>query len=181
VERSEKTFCTKSTATLESGEHALADLRLAAHALPRLDRRLEDRVEARAHRPRLRGRVVGALHLGEDLVLAEHERVEARRHAEQVRDGLRALVAVEDGLDLREGLPRRLGEELREALVGRVRVELDAVARREEHGLPCARDGDGPLLRLDLGARRDRELLPHLERRGAVRQADNPEIHSRRF
>src|SRR5205085_1893746 len=56
-----------------------------------------------------------------------------------------------------------------------VRVELDAVARREEHGLARAGRGDGPLLGLELGARRDGELLPDLERRRAVREPDDAE------
>ena len=77
-----------------------ADRRLAAGALRRGDRAVAQAVQHRAEAARLLGRLVGVLHLAEDLRLAEHHRVEAGRHAERVPHRRLALEPVEVLLDL---------------------------------------------------------------------------------
>ena len=147
---------------------ALADRRLRAGLAAGVQRLPEHAVEQQARRPGL----VCRTHLAEDLALAGHERVEARRDAEEVQRGGLVVQAVERVLDLR--LER--GERLDRVRFGgldvlRGDVELGAVARREANGL-------AELVRKRarvLGVERD--ALAELDRRVMVRGADENEAH----
>ena len=79
---------------------ALADGRLGAHALAHFERVPEQAVEDDAGATAFAGLLVGGLHLGDDLRLADDHRIEARGDAEQVRDGPVPGVAVQARLEL---------------------------------------------------------------------------------
>ena len=76
-------------------DRVAADRGLGARALGGGDRPVAQRVQHRAQAARLLRGLVGLLHLPEDLRLAEHHRVEARRHAEGVAHRRLALEPVE--------------------------------------------------------------------------------------
>ncbi len=120
---------------------ALVDRRLAGHAFGGLQGRLKGRVQQRASGPFLGGRLVGLLHLGEDLRLADHHAVQAGGDRKQV---LRRLVArpqtevLDDRRRLQFVEPGEKGGQLRSAralgvLAGG--VEFHAVAGGKQHGL----------------------------------------------
>ena len=81
---------------------ALADRRLGAHALARLERRAEELVGQRAGRARVERELVGALDLALDLGLADDHRVQPADDAVQVARG----VAVAQRVDALEQLGR---------------------------------------------------------------------------
>ena len=92
---------------------ALADRRLVAHALPGLERLVEEPVGDRAGRVPLVRRLVGLADLGEDLRLAGHHRVEAAGDAEQVARRRLAAVDVEHRLEPLGGVAREMAEAAR--------------------------------------------------------------------
>src|SRR5581483_985178 len=142
---------------------ALADRRLAAHALADGERLAKDTVE---HRPR-RHRFIRGPHLSEDLALAGNERVEAGRDAEEVT---RCINLVQPIGDVGERLAcEELERGDRLGLVDPGEIELGAIARREAH-------------RVAERAREPRSLLhgqghplTQLHRRDVVRQPDDGE------
>jgi hypothetical protein len=130
-------------------------------------------VQHRARGARRLGQREGVLHLPEDLRLAQHHGVEARRDAEGVERGLVAGRSVEQRLQLP---PRHaaVAPEPAERLGARLArdrghsVDLDPVAGREDHDLvqeaAAGQIGeDLPDLLLLQG-----QLLAHRHRRGAV-------------
>ena len=161
---------------------ARAEAGLRPHALADGERRVEEAIEHRPRRARVgRGRV-RLFHLPEDLRLADHERIEAGRHAEQMprRLEVREVVGVRrhvGGHDLvvvaqeaEEVLPRRLGLLARD-------VHLRAVARRHDDRL--AR-GSAPRERAQRRlqiARLEIDALAQLHRRGAMTQSDEQQMH----
>ena len=127
---------------------------------------------------RVLGRLVRALHLAEDLRLAGNEGVEPGGHPEKVESGLPILLDVQGALELRARQARQrdeLGDCLLARRLGVVRgdVEADAVAGREGDRL-AQRAGEPPrqLPRYEVV---EREPLPQLDRRVAVRGADEEE------
>ena len=71
----------------EADRHgAFAQCCLGAHALADAERPPENVPEDRPDTPFVGGRLARILHLAENLRLADHERIEPRRHAKQVRD-----------------------------------------------------------------------------------------------
>ena len=63
--------------------------------LATLKARVVEPLQPAAQRAAVLGRGVGVLELAQDLRLAHHHRIQAGRHAEQVMDGVAALVPVE--------------------------------------------------------------------------------------
>ena len=113
------------------------DGRLGAGPLARLERVAEQQVERRPGRALLLGHRPGAADLPQDLVLAEHGRLQPGGHREQVGHGGLVVLAVEVGLQV---LGRQVGqaaEEVADVGEGAVEalgdgVDLGAVARREQ-------------------------------------------------
>ena len=68
----------------------LVERGFAGHALGHADGRLKNAVGQGAGALAVLGQLVGLLHLGEDLRLADHHAVEAGRHGEQVPHGVLA-------------------------------------------------------------------------------------------
>ena len=151
---------------------------MRAHVLGNGKRALEQAVEHQPQRARRLGGLYRLLHLAQDLRLAQHHRIEPARDAKRMRNGflLRQRVDV-----LRQ---RRLGhamegfEPLHDRLgFGAIEVDLGPVAGRQDRRL------------LDLwlaeeiaqcGTQRihlERKALPHLERRGAVVEAEGVQRH----
>ena len=124
-------------------------------------------------------------HLAEDLALADDHRVEAGRHAEEVRDRRVVVVRVQDARRIPRGRRPTIGEEVEDVRHRRVElrgvgVDLGAVARGEQHDLgevlarPRATGAPWP------GATgRHRHPFAQLDRRGAVVQADDDHRHER--
>ena len=117
--------------------------------------------------------LVRVTHLAEDLPLARHERVEAGRHAKEVKRRSLAPEAVELDLALGESRARAL---LRLIGIGVSQVELSPVARREADGLSAVRQALGEPSR---GVEIERDALPHLDRSEPVRGADEDEVHAK--
>ena len=87
---------------------------------------------------------VGVADLAEDLLLADDERVESGGHGEEMLDGGLGVAHVGVPGHLVDGHARVVAEYLADRLESRVEgiddgVDLDAVARRDDHGL-----GDRP-------------------------------------
>ncbi len=162
---------------------ALADGRLGAHALADFERVPEQAVEDDAGATALAGLLVGGLHLGDDLRLADDHRVEARGDAEQVGDGRVPRVAVEARLELADGHSGVLRQALdgslaRRQRVATVEVQLGAVAGAQSEGF-----AGGPAVQQLLGhAQRaalvEGETLAQFERGGLVRDAGDDDEHS---
>ncbi len=124
-----------------------ADCGLGPGALADLHRLTEDARHERSDHRLVLGDPPRLPHLPEDLALTDDHRVDAGRHAEQVRDGGVVVVRVQVVAD-RVGIERRLvGEEVADVLHRRVEaraacVDLGAVARRERprprRGSRCA-------------------------------------------
>ena len=152
------------------------DLRLGPYPLGRAERLAHQRVEHRPRRPGGLGQRERVLHLPQDLGLAQHHRVEARRHPEGVERGLLAGHRVEQGLQISprepamgsqatEGGRPRLSRHRRDA------VDLHPVAGGEDHDLveePAPGEVSEDLADLVL---LEGELLAQLHRRGTVAQA----------
>jgi hypothetical protein len=160
---------------------AFTQARFAADALADAERGCEQAVRERPCRFEPAGRGERALHLPEDLGLADDERVEPGGHAEQV--GRRVEPAVDDDMR-RERVPGHAVVLADEPAAGFRRVvglgagvDFGAVAGREHHGF--ARE-------LALGQRRQggveaaaREVhaFAQLDRRGPVTDPDGKQPH----
>ena len=124
---------------------ALVDGGLGGHATGDADGRLKGRVQQRPGVVVLDGRLVGLLHLGENLRLADHHAVETGGHGEQVPHRLFADVMIQVRRDLRRIELVEAGQKARHLLAagghGRLagRVDLDAIARREQHRFRLAK------------------------------------------
>jgi hypothetical protein len=156
----------------------LRDASLAADALRDRERLVEAAVQHLSRRPIAAAARVLLLQLAEDLRLSDHQRVEARRDAEEVADRVAPDVRVEvrgergraDAVLVRE--VRREGR-AEPGGIGAAGDDLDAVARRHD-----GRFGD-PLERHEASQRlvelpvREREALAQLDRGRAVVQTDD--------
>ncbi len=122
------------------------DAGLGADTLGDRERAVEGLVEDRARGAGTGRRHVLLLHLPEDLRLADHHRIEARRDAEEMADRVAAVVDVEVGREGRSlDRPRAREERLDGGRDDRWRLgdpgdDLDAVAGREDRGLVHAGD-----------------------------------------
>ena len=120
-------------------DRVVGDACLRAHALARRDGAVEESVEHRARRARLARDRVRLLDLREDLALAEHERIKARGHVEEVADAFLVDERVEVSVDVLV-VARQVEQELLERRDIFLRiiddgVHLAAVAGREHDGL----------------------------------------------
>ena len=164
---------------------AFAERRLGADPLADAERPVERLAQERSGAVTLGGGLEGVLHLSEDLRLADHERIESRRHAEQVPR--RRHVAVGEQVR-QEGVARELVilAEKRDDLfasalgVGAGDVDLRAIAGGEDDRFGGGRSRDE---RLDGGAdvaAREIELLPQVHGRRSMTHAEEKQVHSRR-
>ncbi len=167
---------------LRHAGRALAQLRLGAHALTHAQRPVHQPVEEEPRRARLNGQTVCGAHLAEYLVLPHHLRLQPRRHAEEVLDGLLPVVA-EQG----RGVLQRLGaleacdvgEHVLDGvlpLAGDV-VDLRAVAGVQHQGLLedlLLPDGLQELRHQPAG---EGDLLPHVHGGGVMIDADDGDVH----
>jgi hypothetical protein len=114
-----------------------------------------------------------------DLGLADHRRVQARGHPEQVRDGILATVGVPGRRQARGALAAAPGEPAAERVhrCGRrgQRVQLGAVARRQDDRRGDAGDGSQVGEQRAGGRLVQRDALAEVDRRGLVRDADRDE------
>ena len=161
---------------------ALGQLGLAAHALAGGERGVEQAVEERAGRVLIGRRGVGLLHLAEDLRLADDQRIEPGGDAEQVAGGVglgagvdvRAQIVGRHRARRREEAGHRLVAVL-EAVAGR--VQLGAVAGREQHHLAERRIAGQRRHRVAEIAGRERQPLAQLDGRRVVAHAEDQESH----
>ena len=161
-----------------------ADGRLRAHALGHGERAVTHRAERALERPGGDGRLVGLLDLPEDLRLAEHHRVEARRDAEHVLDRVVAALVVEirrevvaaagaavAGQLLADGAQRRVDARRRPTAARARRPRRDC--RSRETAPRRARVGPRAARALRAARRPRRELLAHIDGRRPVRETDD--------
>ena len=146
-----------------------------------MERLAEEAVEQRAGGADLEG----VPHLAEDLALARHERVEAGGDAEQVQRGAVVAEPVEHRSERRAVVAREREQRGARALVQVVarvvarEVELGAVARREHDRLaPVSASSPASAARA-VGV--DRDALPQLDGRLAMRDADESEPHDAKW
>ena len=166
------------------GDGTLAEGRFGAHALADRKRRREELVQKGTRAAPLGGDAERVLDLSQHLGLADHQRVKAGSHPEQV---VRHLIVL-TGEQMRHELVGRqlviLGEEphqflpgLRDVLAGD--IQLRPVAGREHHGLgrtgPCAE-------RLHRGAdvaAGEVQPFPQFHGGRAMTDAEKKEVHAR--
>ena len=115
------------------------DARLSPHPLARSNRPMKQRIQHRRGRPGVVRHRIGVLHLGEYLPFADDQRIKARRHAEQMPDGVLMHEAIQVRLhiliDAGQVRPKVL-QCFRAALgVVRHRVNLATVAGGKHHRL----------------------------------------------
>ena len=155
---------------------------LGADALADGERRVKEAVEDRPDHLHLGRDGVGFLHLAEDLRLADDERVEARRDAEEVTRGVEVGDVVDVGRDLRRVDAVELADERHQIaprggeIVAR-RVHLGAVAGRQHHGLPRRPARRQRAERLVHAARVEVDPLAQLDRRGPMADSDEKQMH----
>jgi hypothetical protein len=156
------------------GGRILADRRLGAHLLARVQRLAEQPVEDRAGHPGL----VGLADLAEDLALTGNHRVEPGRDAEEVQRRRLVGQTVEDTAELVLGQAAHAHQrgERADLRVGPDQVELGAVAGRKADGLAVTREPAGELGRL---VQRDECALPHRHGRRLVGKPDERQHHEK--
>ena len=157
----------------------LVDGRFAGHAPRHPQRRLKQRVHQRPRVVLLGGHLVGLLHLGQDLRLAEDHAVETRGHGKQVLHGrlvavlietfdhLGRIEAVEAGQELGDLIERRLGLALRGG------VDFHPIAGRQQHGLDARKHPPPMVQRLAGLLGREGQPLPVGERRAVMAAPDD--------
>ena len=122
------------------GGAGLVDIGLGVDALAGPQRGLRQRVDARADRALLRGGLVGAAHLADDLLLAYHHGIQAGGHGHQVLGRGVGIAHVEVVAQLLLSHAGNLGEHAHDFLHAGVEgvgdgVDLHAVAGGDDHGL----------------------------------------------
>ena len=128
------------------------------------------------------GRGVGAAHLPEHLLFADHGRIQAAGDGEQVLDGRLGVPDVGVLGEVAEAHSGMFGEHLsdhRKAAVEGLdhRVDLDAVARGQHHGLGHQRGLQHLVDDLGLIGLVGAQLLQHRHGRAAVRNAEKQNAH----
>ena len=126
--------------------------------------------------------LVSRFELTEDLGLTDYQAVQARGHPKEVQEGGLPVMHIEVGrelnglraTDLREGQDE-LGAGLSSVVAGR--PQLDAIARRDDEGLPTAGDLSSPRGGGDQGLIGQRVLLANRDRRRLVRQPEDQKLH----
>ena len=131
-----------------------------------------------------RRRVVGVLHLAQDLRLSDDQGIEARSHAEHVADRLLVPVGIHVRCEAAERYALLLGDERPNS-----GVRCRDVRRMRDHLHPVARGHEGALaddLGIDQAGKRpvargvaERQLLAEFQRRGVVVQADDQQRRGR--
>ena len=137
------------------------------------------RLSTRPERPGRLRRAHRLLHLAQDLRLAQHHRVEPARDAERVRDRLVLRQRVEVR---RAASPcgRRWKSSSQCATgcgLAAVEIDLGPVAGRQDRRFLDLGPRQEVAQRVAQRVRRERDLLPHLERRGRVVEAEGVEGH----
>ena len=117
-----------------------AEIGFGPHPLAGAHRLVEQAVENRAEGAVFLPEPHHLLHLGEDLALAQHQRVEAGSHPQQVSNGIFMMKGEEmraELIDAQAGMPAEEGAHCRDALVGMPQqgIDLQPVAGAEDGGL----------------------------------------------
>ena len=125
---------------------------------------------------------VGAAHLTQHLLLADHRRIQTAGNREQVLDGGLAVADVGVFGEVAHRHPGVFGQHLpdhRQAAVERVHhgVDLDPVTRRQHHGLGHQRRLQHSVDDLDLIGFVEAELFQDGDRRTAVRNPEEQDAH----
>ena len=168
---------------LRQRRDAPADGRLRPDPLADLEGVAEQPRQPGSGRPLVAGPLPGGADLAQDLALAQHHRLQARGHAEQVGRGRLVVVGEEvvaEVLRREEGQP---GEEVADVLHAAVEalgdhVDLGAVARRQDDGLAHEVAAHQVAQGLGQVLGRDGHALEDLERDRAVAQSDDDERHA---
>jgi hypothetical protein len=126
---------------------AARDASLGAHALGRLQRALEQRVQIRPGCAALMRDLVRLLHLSGDLPLADDHAVQAGGNAEQVPRCRSIGVFVQVRQQLHGGNVVKLAQQFGDYIdarryerIGAGQVELDAIAGAQDHRLAAVAD-----------------------------------------
>ena len=143
----------------------------------------EQLIECRPRRALLLGDLPRRSNLSEDLALAEHGRVEAGRHLEEVGHRGGVMLAVEVRGEFVDAETAELAEQVADVAVGAVEqlgdhVHLGAIAGRQDdrfaHVVALSESAD----RLGEPIRRDRDALEEGQWTTAVVDADDEDGHS---
>ena len=169
------------------GNRPLADGGLAAHPFGGAVGRLQKRLQLAPVHAGVAGHAVAGLHLAQDLGLADHQAVEGRGDREDVTHRFCARQNVELAVEVGGRQLRVLGHDLGDTpggVLGIVvdRLHLDALARRQHHGLLDPR----PAQALEEGRHRGifhEQAIAHRQGTGAVVGADDerPAFRERNF
>ena len=166
------------------GHGARAEARFRPHALADRKARMKQPVQHRTDRLRLGRRRVCFLDLSEDLRLADDERVEPARDAEQVPRG----VEIDEVLHVRRDFGRRHLVEVADEPGHVVTRALRVVAGGVDLGAVARRDDDRFARRSALGERDERlAYAPHVEvdalaqfdRSGPMADSDDDQLHQK--
>ena len=158
------------------------DAGFGVHPLADRQRALGQLVQGAADRVVGLGGGVGAAHLAEHLLLADHRGVQAAGHREQVLDGGLRVADVGVLGQVAQRHAGVLGEHLpdhRQAAVEGIddRVDLDPVARGQHHGLGHQRGLQHLVDDLGLIGLLGAQLLQHRHRRATVRNPEKQHAH----
>jgi hypothetical protein len=158
-----------------------ADRGVGAHLLGDREGLLEQAVQDLAGDTDLVRGGERALHLPEDLRLAEHQRVEPGGHAERVLHGLLVGVQVEVRLDVvgRQAVEvAEPADRLAAVALVEAAIHLGAVAGREDRGLVHAAARGEVMQCFGQALGRERRLLADRDRGGLVIDAEGEEVHA---
>jgi len=157
-----------------------ADAGFGAHPLGHREGVLQQAVQRRLQRVRLARKLVGILHLAEDLRLAQHHRIQPGGDAEQVARRVLLVVAVQELVQLAGSQTMVAAQPRQRQLLGaggHAHVQLGAVAGGQDHRLLHA----GFLLQFVQGGGGgfgvERHLFAQGDRRGEVVEPEGDQRH----
>ena len=159
-----------------------AEVGFAAHPLAGAHGLVEQAIENRPDRAVLLTEPEHLLHLGEDLALTQHQRIQAGRHPHQVGHRLLVVEGEQVGRELTQLQAGVLTEKAADGghpLLGMAqqRVDLQPVAGAEDRGLEHLLIGAQTLEGFLHALFGDAEPLPDLHRGRAMTQADDGNVH----
>ena len=161
------------------GGRAPANAGLRPNLFGRLQRRLEQPVGHAPGQLRFLGRQVGLLDLAGDLGLADHHRIQAAGHREEMLHGLGPFLDVKVGGKINVARRELLEEPVHVAVDLRGHaIDLHPVAGGEQnHFRQVAAQLEAAAVTAQPGGMH-RQLLAQFDRRGLVAQSGNEEFHA---